>query len=535
LPSLEVSVDPCQELARQARERKRWNPLQRLIAMPLRRAYLHADTPQDRIERALAKELSDLTGRARRALAGEPLDAAAFTLLERGEREGFFPRAELEAAARGSRIPVGPWIERHRALEKRLGWLLDPETTRDRLSKLDPREDADQLWCFVRYDFRPEILYCAWGNAMQRISQSESVSTFIHATGTAERIPVKRTEDTLVHYYYFFNWGLDSYHGRKSLENMNEIHGHYFIHNDGMKYVLLNAAFTVLDSLQEIGHRPLTEVERLGYFHAQIVMGQAMNIKELSHSWDEMYSWFDSVSRAFSGYAPQKRRMWYALEDNFDKGASVPCPISRFRKLLERESMGEHYRSALGFARPSRLAAALARKAIQAVVWTRGLLPKREPYIESLQDFITYPNGVDIEAAGEKARSPSLPSVCPFSGKADAENAGYPEGQLPITRVDEAAAFDLPSISWEEVQRHRTEGDLWVVFGGYVYDVSSFAKNHPGGLEILRKGAGKDLTRAFEAANHSEMTKVFTLNFRIGRIEPEPRRTSSTERAFVEA
>lgn len=39
---------------------------------------------------------------------------------------------------------------------------------------------------------------------------------------------------------------------------------------------------------QEIGHRPLTDVERLGYFHAQIVMGQAMKIQELSHSWDEI-------------------------------------------------------------------------------------------------------------------------------------------------------------------------------------------------------------------------------------------------------
>lgn len=181
--------------------------------------------------------------------------------------------------------------------------------------------------------------------------------------------------------------------------------------------------------------------------------------------------------------------------------------------------MGDHYRSALGFVRPSRLMVALAKTVVKAVVKTRGLLLRREPYIESLQNFMTYPNGVDIEDAGEKARSAYLPSVCPFSGKAAGANAGYPDEQLPLRSVSEAPAFELPVISWDEVRRHDTEGDLWVVFSGHVYDLSSFAKNHPGGLEILLKGAGKDLTKAFENANHSEMTKVFTLNFRIGRIE----------------
>jgi predicted heme/steroid binding protein len=248
-----------------------------------------------------------------------------------------------------------------------------------------------------------------------------------------------------------------------------------------------------------------------------------------------MYSWFDSVSRAFSGYSPQKRRMWNALEDKFDQGASVPCPISRFRRLLERESMGDSYRSALGFVRPSRLKAALAKTVVKAVVKTRSLLLRREPYIESLQNFITYPNGVDIEDAGEKARSVNLPSVCPFSGKSAGANDGYPDEQLPLRSVSEAPPIDLPVISWDEVRRHDTEDDLWVVFSGHVYDLSSFAKNHPGGLEILLKGVGKDLTKAFESANHSEMTKVFTLNFRIGKIEAEVPVPARPPEAAVEA
>src|SRR5262249_30344625 len=163
--------------------------------------------------------------------------------------------------------------------------------------------------------------------------------TFFHSTGKAEGIPVKRTEDTALFYAYLFNWGKDSYHGRKAIEGMNRIHGRYFIHNDGMKYVLLNAAFTVLDGLALIGHRPLSDKERLGYFHAQIEMGKAMNIQDLSHSWDEMYAWFHGLNQMFAAYAPQKLRSWQAIEDGFDRRLDVPSWLSKFRKLAERAAM----------------------------------------------------------------------------------------------------------------------------------------------------------------------------------------------------
>ena len=86
----------------------------------------------------------------------------------------------------------------------------------------------------------------------------------------------------------------------------------------------------------------------------------------------------------------------------------------------------------------------------------------------------------------------------------------------------DAPTLELKVFSWDEVRRHNKETDLWVVFKGEVYDVSSFAKNHPGGLKVLLGGNGRDMTKAFEKANHTHLTKVFALNFRIGRIEPGP-------------
>ena len=522
-------MDLCLQQVRDAAP-ARWTVRQKLVAMPLRLMFLHADTPRDRIEAAVRRELIDLCERALRSTDGANAPAQVREALERGRTEGFFPRDALRHDPE-----MAIWVKKYERLQRRLRWLLNPEVTRAELPTLDPREDCDQIWCFVKYDFRPEFLYCAWGNAIQRISQSEAISNFFHSTGTAEETPVKRTEDTLLHYYYFFNWGLDSYHGRKAIEGMNQMHGRYFIPNDGMKYVLLNAAFTVLDAFDRAGHRPLTDIERRGYFHAQINMGVAMNIQELNHDWDEMRAWFDGLSRACAEFAPLKLRMWNALEDNFDRDAKVPGVVGRFRRRLEKIGMDNYYRSALGFSDPTDAEKARARKVVDWFTKVRGSLPRGEPYIESLQNFITYPNGVSIEKAGEKKRSPRMPAACPFSGRA-AELREVEPVLPPLHVRDEVPAVELRTITWEEVNTHRSEGNLWVVFGGQVYDVSSFAKNHPGGMKVLLNGAGRDMTTAFEKAGHSDLTRMFTLNYRIGRIEsgPPPKWTRPEPQAYAQ-
>ena len=44
----------------------------------------------------------------------------------------------------------------------------------------------------------------------------------------------------------------------------------------------------------------------------------------------------------------------------------------------------------------------------------------------------------------------------------------------------QASAGKLPEISLDEFQKHVTQSSLWVVYGGIVYDVTSFAAEHPG-------------------------------------------------------
>ncbi|KAK5986444.1 Cytochrome b5 heme-binding domain-containing protein [Trichostrongylus colubriformis] len=46
-----------------------------------------------------------------------------------------------------------------------------------------------------------------------------------------------------------------------------------------------------------------------------------------------------------------------------------------------------------------------------------------------------------------------------------------------------------------EVARHCTADDLWIVYKGGVYDITSYFDSHPGGVAMLRQ-AGKDASVA---------------------------------------
>ena len=37
----------------------------------------------------------------------------------------------------------------------------------------------------------------------------------------------------------------------------------------------------------------------------------------------------------------------------------------------------------------------------------------------------------------------------------------------------------------EQVVKHCTENDRWIIFNGYVYDISNFIRLHPWGLKLL--------------------------------------------------
>jgi cytochrome b involved in lipid metabolism len=55
-----------------------------------------------------------------------------------------------------------------------------------------------------------------------------------------------------------------------------------------------------------------------------------------------------------------------------------------------------------------------------------------------------------------------------------------------------------PYQTCEQVAQHASEDDAWTVFRGRVYNITPYLHYHPGGVEILMKGAGKDCTELFD-------------------------------------
>lgn len=73
-------------------------------------------------------------------------------------------------------------------------------------------------------------------------------------------------------------------------------------------------------------------------------------------------------------------------------------------------------------------------------------------------------------------------------------------------------------ITWEEVQKHKEDNNVWLVINGRVYDVSEY-NEHPGGYELLIDNAGYDATDAFEDNDHSMLAKQRLETYFIGVIE----------------
>jgi cytochrome b involved in lipid metabolism len=74
------------------------------------------------------------------------------------------------------------------------------------------------------------------------------------------------------------------------------------------------------------------------------------------------------------------------------------------------------------------------------------------------------------------------------------------------------------SLSMDEVSNHAYSYDCWIVIDGVVYNVGSYAKDHPGGDQAIFDYCGEDATAAFEEQGHSDFAHQLLGDFYIGDI-----------------
>ena len=81
-------------------------------------------------------------------------------------------------------------------------------------------------------------------------------------------------------------------------------------------------------------------------------------------------------------------------------------------------------------------------------------------------------------------------------------------------------ASPLPSFSRNEVAKHHTAADLWVIIDGYVYDLTQFQALHPGGAPPLKRVAGKDATVDFYSIHRKNVLNDSRfLKLKVGTVQ----------------
>lgn len=77
---------------------------------------------------------------------------------------------------------------------------------------------------------------------------------------------------------------------------------------------------------------------------------------------------------------------------------------------------------------------------------------------------------------------------------------------------------DKKLFTMDEVNKHNTEEDVWIVVNDKVYDCTEYLELHPGGADSILINAGEDSTEDFVAIHSSKATKMLE-KFYIGDLD----------------
>ncbi len=92
---------------------------------------------------------------------------------------------------------------------------------------------------------------------------------------------------------------------------------------------------------------------------------------------------------------------------------------------------------------------------------------------------------------------------------------------------------DLPIMSLEEVEKHNSASSLYVIYNGYVYDITSFIIEHPGGKEPLLGAGGQDISAFWEKylIHFSKDALSVLEKYKIGKLSEKDAEIAKTKSA----
>eukprot|EP00510_Aplanochytrium_minuta_P000552 CAMPEP_0184015404 /NCGR_PEP_ID=MMETSP0954-20121128/6287_1 /TAXON_ID=627963 /ORGANISM="Aplanochytrium sp, Strain PBS07" /LENGTH=72 /DNA_ID=CAMNT_0026296175 /DNA_START=435 /DNA_END=653 /DNA_ORIENTATION=- len=71
----------------------------------------------------------------------------------------------------------------------------------------------------------------------------------------------------------------------------------------------------------------------------------------------------------------------------------------------------------------------------------------------------------------------------------------------------------------DEVKKHTSADDCWIVIKGNAYNVTEFLPDHPGGKKAILMYAGKDATEEFEMLHKPDIIDKYASGLKVGPVE----------------
>ena len=70
----------------------------------------------------------------------------------------------------------------------------------------------------------------------------------------------------------------------------------------------------------------------------------------------------------------------------------------------------------------------------------------------------------------------------------------------------------------EQIKKHTSKNDCWIIINHKVYDVSQFLSIHPGGASIILTVGGSDATEYFDELHRPEVLQEVGDDYIIGEV-----------------
>ena len=86
------------------------------------------------------------------------------------------------------------------------------------------------------------------------------------------------------------------------------------------------------------------------------------------------------------------------------------------------------------------------------------------------------------------------------------------------TKKKEYGIIKNKEYTLEEVAKHNSKSDAWIVINNKVADITKWIPKHPGG-DIIMKGVGKDASALFKSIGHDDYAKKMLKQYQIGILK----------------